>query len=401
MGTERRHLRAFGIIASLCLFAATAVSCGSGSQGAGNTSESSGSSNPQTASAASSGDAGSDSSESAPDSTEAGGSNEDLRLYKYGSAGSMGDAPMFVAKELGYFEEAGLNVEISRLKAGPVIAQSLTTGQIDAGAVAAGATLYNAFTQGFPLKMVADRQSNRGDYGFGIRFLIRKDLADGVDLNNDAEVAAMLKGARLIESAKGSSVDLMTRDLLKKYGLSEDDITVVESGYSEGIAAIAGGSIDGGYVIEPFASQSVEKGITVTLPGANDVVPIGNSIVPLVFGKSLLDNQEDGEKFLLAFLRGAVYVNDAFFGSKKNYDQVLSIVSEGSGVDIETLKKVQPQGIDPWHPLDLTFMERLLDLDVELGTVPQKPDLKEYLDNSFIEKAIAEMDKLGLPHLGS
>jgi NitT/TauT family transport system substrate-binding protein len=395
--------RSISIAASLLLIATAAIACGSSEQKSGGTetSSSTGGASSSETSAPSGEDPSTSSVESSEDSSDGDTPKGDLRLYKYGSAGSMGDAPMFVAKELGYFEELGLNVEVQRLKAGPVIAQSLTTGQIDAGAVAAGATLYNAFTQGFPLKMVADRQSNRGEQGFGIQFLIRKDLAEGVDLSDDAQVAAMLKGTRLIESAKGSSVDLMTRDLLQRYGLSESDITVVESGYSEGIAAIAGGSIDGGFVIEPFASQSVQKGITVILPGATDVVPIGNSIVPLVFGQSLLDNTSDGEKFMLGFLRGAVYVNDAFFGSKENYDQVLQIVSEGSGVSIETLKIVQPQGIDPWNPLDLTFMDRLLNLDVELGTVPQKPNLEDYLDNSYIEKAVVELKNLGLTPLGS
>src|SRR5207237_8683108 len=87
------------------------------------------------------------------------------------------DAPIFIAKNKGYFDEQKLRITMIDLQTGPQMIAPLGTGQIDIAAAATSAGLYNADARGIGLKIVADKGSNLPGYSY-VSLLVRKELAD-------------------------------------------------------------------------------------------------------------------------------------------------------------------------------------------------------------------------------
>src|SRR4051812_43202371 len=69
-------------------------------------------------------------------------------LVKVGVVGSISDAPFFIAQEKGFFREEAIKVEFVSFKEASQMAAPLATGDLDVGAGAPSAALYNAVIRG-------------------------------------------------------------------------------------------------------------------------------------------------------------------------------------------------------------------------------------------------------------
>jgi len=68
-------------------------------------------------------------------------------------------APVFVAKEKGYFAEQGLDVSLEPFPGGSDPVVLTASGQLDLGIGGAGPAFWNAIAQGLPIKVIAPGQA--------------------------------------------------------------------------------------------------------------------------------------------------------------------------------------------------------------------------------------------------
>ena len=139
----------------------------------------------------------------------------------------VGYGPLYIAKEKGFFDEEGLEVELIVMEDPKLRFPALAAGQIDV-AVSTVDTVLN---------YLSDQQ--------GYRYLFAIDNSkggDGIVAAKDIESVADLKG-KSVAYAEGSVSQFYLGDLLKKAGLSLEDVeTMNMTAGDAGAAYVPSGS---------------------------------------------------------------------------------------------------------------------------------------------------------------
>ncbi len=156
-----------------------------------------------------------------------------------------GYAPMFIAQENGYFEDAGLNVDIQIIEDESTYAALLTTGSVE----------FLATAQDPNIKMYAN--------GATIRYMLAMDAsvgADGLVATQEIETLDDLKGKTLALDKSASSYYFFLTALEEGSSLTEDDIDVMDMGdTTEAGLAFMGGSVDAAIMWEPELSEALDS----------------------------------------------------------------------------------------------------------------------------------------------
>src|SRR5438874_11569161 len=73
---------------------------------------------------------------------------------------AISDAPILVAEHKGYCREVGIKTTMISMQTGSYMVAPLGAGQLDIGAGATSAGLFNSATRGIGIKITADKRSN-------------------------------------------------------------------------------------------------------------------------------------------------------------------------------------------------------------------------------------------------
>lgn len=162
--------------------------------------------------------------------------------------------PAIMAKSLGYYQEAGLNVKIVAFSGGSKALQALMGGSADVVSGAYSHTIElaakNQDLETFVL------QVNCPGWVFGVG---KKDF-------NTIKTVADLKGKRIGVSAPGSSTNQVLNYVLKRNGVDPKDVSVIGVGTGAGaVAAVRSGEIDALVTNDPSATILRESGDFKTL----------------------------------------------------------------------------------------------------------------------------------------
>lgn len=164
-----------------------------------------------------------------------------------------GYSPMFIAQEQGYFEEAGLNMDIQVIEDESTYAVLITKGSVQ----------FLATAQDPNIKMYAN--------GADSRFVLAMDAsvgADGLVATEDIKTLDDLAGKKLALDKSASSYYFFLTALENGSSLTEDDIQVIDMGdTTEAGLAFMGGSVDAAIMWEPELSEALE-----TVEGAHALV---------------------------------------------------------------------------------------------------------------------------------
>jgi NitT/TauT family transport system substrate-binding protein len=244
----------------------------------------------------------------------------DLGTIQVGYLPATGFFGFYVAKEKGYFEEQGLDVELTSFKSGAEMIAPLSTGQLDAGAGEPGTALFNAASQDLDMKVVCGFSSQAAGHG-GVPILVRKDLADSGEVTGPGD----LKGRKIGINVPRGMAEYSVAKYLAKDGLTIDDVELVPIAFSEMPAAFANKAIDAGMMTYPSAGKAIKDGSAVILVKGDEIAgEIQNGV--MYFGKRLLDpaNEEVAVRFLTAYLKAIRELQ----GDDWKKDEVLQIVNK-------------------------------------------------------------------------
>jgi len=174
----------------------------------------------------------------------------DLRTVKIASGGHVVHfLPLDIAINDGFFQEQGLNPEVTYLRSGTPTAQALLAEQVDFST--------NGIEHAF--KAAIQGKDN-------LRMVVLMNRLPGMVLVVDTrhrdrvKRIADLKGLTLGVTSKGAATHMVLNYLLSKNGVSPEEVTVIKAGASTFPPALQNHQIDGGMALEPFASMLVENG---------------------------------------------------------------------------------------------------------------------------------------------
>lgn len=265
------------------------------------------------------------------------------------------NAPLFIAKEEGYFARQGINVEFEKFQSGAATLPALINGDIAVSGGALSPGLFNAIAKDAHVRIVADKGGAVPGACSANGLVVRQDLFKTGKVRNVSD----LKGRKVMAS---NDQDYSIFRILALGNLKADDIEMVNLDYPSGIIALKNGAVDAGVLVEPYITQATANGTAVVLISANEYAPY--MPYPLYYGPAFLDKDPDlGRRFMVAYLRGVRQYNEG------KTEHNLAILSNYTHLDKELLKQTC------WVPI------------TENGTVRRQP-VMEYVDWLYAHKKI-------------
>jgi NitT/TauT family transport system substrate-binding protein len=164
--------------------------------------------------------------------------------------------PVMVAKEKGFFQQEGLDVDFTIFKGGSEVAPALINGNID---VAQGVVAH-------PIKL--------HEKGMKVRILVLTQSTPTFVLAMGKKHAAIKdvsefrgKNLKIAIARRGSDSDMMMRSVLAWKKLDpERDVSLVQiASYANHLTAVERGDVDGAMILEPFATIGERKGVLTPL----------------------------------------------------------------------------------------------------------------------------------------
>jgi NitT/TauT family transport system substrate-binding protein len=306
---------------------------------------------------------------------------------KVGMIGSVGDAPLYVALDKGFFDEA--NIEASFESMGSLARQivPLSTGMIDVACGAISAGLYNAVDRNIPMKVVADKGRNAPGYGYNA-ILVRKDLYDSGAIKSIAD----LKGRTIATIGVGSTDMSILNEAMRSVGMSYDDIKQTALTLPNHLVAHQNKGIEVTLTPEPFATMITDRGLAVRLATVDQFYPNQQQTVMVYGGKFIKERSDVGKRFMEAYLRGVrLYMSALRDGtlSGRGADQVIaSIVKHTQNKDVDLLKRIRAPAIDPDGHVNLQGMETDWNFLMSKGLIKVTTKPADIIDSSFSDAAV-------------
>ena len=322
--------------------------------------------------------------------TLSGAEAAELKTVKVAGAVGLEITPLMVAKEMGFYKEAGLDVQIVDLPSPRDQLPALASGQIDVLMAGNSAGFVNMAVAGFGSRIVCGySHSSPQWYGSHINgILVRKDLYDKGEIRSLKD----LKGRRISFNAM---IRTQTFDAaLRLVGLRLEDVKIVEiAKFSDSMAALKSGGVDAAFFIQPFGIKAVKEGFAEYLLDYS-ALPFKIQFTMLFFSENLIKgDRPKGVDFLAATFKGVREYLKAAKG-KGDRAKVLDIASRFTGMPKDLLETFTWSYVDPNGILLMDSLEMQQDWYLERKYIKEKVDYKKVMDLTLQEDALRKISKV-------
>jgi NitT/TauT family transport system substrate-binding protein len=231
-------------------------------------------------------------------------------------------APFFIARDEGYFEAEGLDVEFVRLVQPMAGVSEVAKGAIDMTQVGTRVGIFNAMLRGAKLRIVADKGGFAGESSPSSGFLVRRDLLDGKGKPDWAKI----KG-RKVSVDPSSFWGFLFEKYLASNGLKMSDFVIEDLPVTALPGAFGTGTVAIAHVSEPWLTKILGQETTRLLVSDAGLAPAAH-FSGVCFGPSLLEGNPDaGVRFMVAYLKGVRQYNRG--KTKRN----IEIIAGNTGLD--------------------------------------------------------------------
>jgi ABC-type nitrate/sulfonate/bicarbonate transport system substrate-binding protein len=289
------------------------------------------------------------------------------------------NAPLYIAKDEGYFARQGIDVELVSFPSSTAALPGLVNGDIAVSGGALTSGLYNAIAHGAHVRIVADK-GRLGSQGYcnATALMVRKDLFE----NGTVRSIADLRGHKIMAI---NDQEYSISNALSMGNLTMDDVGIVKMDYPSGFIALQNGAVDAGFLTEPYITKTLDRGAAVVLlPGTEYYQDFP---LPLFYGPVLLDKDPDlGRRFMVAYLQGVKQYNEG------KTEQNLEILGNYTRLDHNLLQKscwlpVAENGTPPRKPV-MDYMAWLY----ANGSIPRQLNEDEIFDMRFVTYATSVLE---------
>jgi len=300
-----------------------------------------------------------------------------IGLLKLSSA-----APLFLAKERGYFEQEGIDADLKFFDAAVPIAVAAASGDIDIGFTGFTAAFYNLAGKG-GLKVIAG--TAREAPGFQNTAYVASKRAYDAGLRTLADLPGHSVGITQTGSTFHYSLGLLADKL--KFDIATIRVVALQS-LPNVAAAIKGGQLDAALTAATTITPVVASGDAVVLGWVGDETPWMLGCV--VASSATIEKQHRlTEKVLAAYRRGAEdYTRvllqrsaDGRFVRSPEGDAMLAIISKYTGQQVEQLR-IGLSVVDP--SLDTADIARQVAWFKRQKMIDADVDAAGIVDKSFV-----------------
>ena len=288
--------------------------------------------------------------------------------------------PLLIAREKGYFRDAGLNVELELASSSSNLMPMLATGRLNVLEGGVQANIFGAIAQGLPIIIAGDRASEPT----GHHLLIRPALKDVV------KSIADLKG-RTISVGSGLSISHFELDrILSRAGLSLKDVELRNNSVPQLGAAFSNGAVDAGIVYTPFTYLLPARNLAVKLLEVDDHLKKATGGVTMINTDWAKRRPDEARRFFVALARGIRDFCQAYHhGSHRA--EVQAILTRTEVVDDPELFKHFWGSRKASGEADVENIFDVYDWLVRNGSVAGGLTREQLVDNSFARAANAAL----------
>ena len=292
--------------------------------------------------------------------------------------------PIMLAVDKGYFRDAGVDVQIVPYQ-GSANAQIplLARGDIDLSPAVAGPSLFNQYSQGFRIKLLANLTAPKPGYRDGVVFVVRKDVWDAGRVHTIAD----LKGLKVDGSAEGNPVDFLIREALAGNGLTPADVSLTHNARTpaDSVEFLRGKVADVTAMSEPSATQAEAQGLGVRWLGYQDVIPWFQETFLAASETFVGDRPDDARKVMTAYLRAVEEINGA---QGRWTPELLAVAAKWTGQSADVLKGMG--GLMYWNAeggVDQAGLDRVQKFWVDAKLVQSAVPIPDLVDTSVAAAA--------------
>lgn len=267
--------------------------------------------------------------------------------------------PFYSAIELGYFKEAGLDVEPLKFAGAQQVMEAVLSGRADGTSNGTGSAniAIGEIAQPGTFKIFCSNPSNV------------KNVLDEVivPVASPAKVMADLKGKR-VASGPGIQNVTLAKTVLERGGAT--GATVVELPIGQHVAALAAGQVDGAYTLEPTGTIGRMNGTTRVLEaGVIARYVLGDPMAPWFGGSASLasdfikKNPDAAKKFIAAYGKGVNFVRTKPVEARqflKGYTPIEGALTSEVPLAAYTM-------YNEFTPADIAYFQKFFDLFSEKG----------------------------------
>jgi len=290
-------------------------------------------------------------------------------------------APMFVAKDKGYFDKAGLDVSIdTSLQNMAENLPLLAAGHFTIVGTSWGTSVFNALSKNQLVTILATQATIPATGATPFSIMMSAKAYEG-----GATTLASLKGKKVGIIGVGGYAEYDTVTAVQAAGLKANDVELVQMGRNDIGPAISNGAIAAGWGAEPMPTLYQRQGIVKNI--SNDAMRNRGPIVFLANTRFMKENAEPAATFLSVFMRAAKELDAQGWSDP----QVVGIVSKHTKLPPDVLKSIQftltPATLEP----DLKLAS---EMEAYFGgkklLVYDKPlDFSAYYSPAIVKKAMS------------
>ena len=291
-------------------------------------------------------------------------------------------SPVFLAEELGFFREAGLEAEFHQLPESVQALPLLAGGELEVSFTGPSPGFINAVLKGARLRIVANRDvAVPGCATAGVIYGYRGTFPQG--LSN----LRLLKGKRVAVNSPAGLPAFFLDQLLESAGVTTDQVELVSMRQPDAAVALMAGKIDAVSTSTldkdlSFISANVVRSTTLA-----ELMP-NYQYSFVAFGPALLDGDpEIGVSFLEAYLRGVKE-----YRSGKD-PRALEELARATHADPAAMRAACRDSVSPTGMVDRASVQRFADWAAKKRFIPRAVDASQLIDARFIEEALRRFSR--------
>lgn len=290
-------------------------------------------------------------------------------------------APFYLADSLGYFEDEGIEIELTNGGGADKVMSAVLSGDADIGFCGPEAALYVLVGGSTDVPKVFGQLTKRDG-----SFLVSRVPEPNFTWDN-------LRGKEILAGRKGGVPAMTFEYVLKNNGLRDGvDLTLnYDVAFNLMTSAFESGVADYCTMFDPVAYEYEAQGkgyVVASVGEASGEIPYTCFMAK---NSWITENKDKTEKFLRAITKAVKYVNET---SAENVAPYLSSHFEGISEDALAASVQRYKDVDAWRTdLSMTAdsFERLQDVIENAGELERRVTLNELVDNSYATKVYNEI----------
>lgn len=306
-------------------------------------------------------------------------SNAQLKTLNVGYLPNNGHALIFIAKEKGYFEKEGLDVNLFQFQNSAEGTNAIIAQKIDVGGF--GLTPLIFVSKG------ANETIIGGLDGDAAGLVVTADKADQYKNLTTFKDLAVFKG-KTIATVRASTGDIHFRDALTQAGLDlKKDVTLQELANPQLVLdAVKAGKVDAGLVWTPYMEQAQSQGFKVVLY-TGDLYPNHPCCRIAVLTDNLNSNRDTYVKFDRALIESYKWL-------KENPDASVDVVAKYVNVNRSVLQDAMTNGKTYNSPdPNKHAIDKIYTMMKNMNYINTTVNIDDHIDTSVYKQALDELVK--------